>query len=272
VTKFRSRIAILVGVLVLGLGAFAIAEQIEGTDEPDTIEGTEEADQITGERGDDTINGLGGDDTIHGGQDSVSRSRLGGDGNDKIDGGDGNDTLNGGGERDIVKGGEGNDKVFGAGCQIGSEEEPELLGRICDNVGRDKLIGGPGDDDLRANECSDSPDCQEATNISLGTHMAGGSGNDQFLGAERRDRVRGGADDDNAQGFLGSDPMRGGPGNDTLDGGDGRDRLVGGRGNDTIEARDGKRDRVNCGKGRKDRAFVDSKDRVSGCEDVVGVG
>jgi Ca2+-binding RTX toxin-like protein len=264
----RRPITVLAGILVLGLGAYAIADQIEGTDEPDTINGTEGPDQITGERADDTIKGLGGDDTIHGGTDSIDRDRLGGDGNDKIDGGGGNDTLNGGGERDIVNGGEGNDKVFGAGCQFGEED---ALGRICDNVGRDKLIGGPGDDDLRANRCSDRPDCQEATNISLGTHMAGGPGNDRFLGAERRDRVRGGADDDRAQGFLGRDPMRGGPGNDTLDGGGGRDRLVGGRGKDTIEARDGKRDRVNCGRGR-DRAFVDSKDRVRGCEKRVGVG
>ena len=267
-SRFRSRIATLAGVLVLGLGAFAVAEQIEGTDDPDTINGTEEADQITGERGDDTINGLGGDDTIHGGTDSISRSRLGGDGDDKIDGGDGNDTVNGGGDNDIVNGGDGNDKVFGAGCEFGEEE---ALARICDNPGRDKLIGGLGDDDLRANECSNEADCQAATNISLRTHMKGGPGNDQFLGAERRDRVRGGGDDDTVQGFLGGDRIRGGPGNDTLDGGGGRDRLVGGRGNDEIEARDGKRDRIRCGRGR-DSVMVDSKDRLSGCEQVVGVG
>jgi Ca2+-binding RTX toxin-like protein len=232
----RSRIATLAGILVLGAGAFAVAEEIEGTDEPDTINGTAQADQIEGGRADDTINGLGGDDTLDGSGD-----------NDKIDGG------------------EGNDKVFGAGCEVGE------LGRICDNVGRDTLLGGLGDDDLRANECMNLPDCQEAANVSLGTRQRGGPGNDKMLGAEKRDVLRGGGDNDNAQGFLGRDKLKGGPGDDRLDGGGGRDRVNGGSGKDRIEARDGKRDRVRCGKGR-DRVFIDSKDRVRGCERVVGVG
>ena len=109
----RRRIAALAGVLVLGLGAFAIAEEIEGTDEPDTIEGPEQADNITGEREDDTINGLGGDDTIHGGTDSIDRHRLLVDGNDKLDGGDGNDKLNGGRGRDLLIGGHGGDRLVG---------------------------------------------------------------------------------------------------------------------------------------------------------------
>ena len=142
------------------------------------------------------------------------------------------------------------------------------LGRICDNVGRDKLIGAPGDDDLRANECIGPTDCQEATNISLGTRQRGGPGNDKLLGAERRDVLRGGRGNDSAQGFLGRDKVNGGPGDDTLDGGGGRDRVNGFGGNDQIEARDGKRDRIRCGKGR-DSAMVDSKDRVRGCEQVV---
>ena len=62
---------VLVGVVVLGVGAYAIADEIEGTDEPDTINGTEKADTITGERADDKINGIGGDDKINGGQDSI---------------------------------------------------------------------------------------------------------------------------------------------------------------------------------------------------------
>jgi Ca2+-binding RTX toxin-like protein len=137
-------------------------------------------------------------------------------------------------------------------------------------VGRDTLIGGPGDDDLRANECMELPDCQEATNLSLGTRMKGGPDNDRLLGAEKRDVMRGGGGDDDAQGFLGRDKLIGGAGNDTLDGGGGRDRVKGRRGRDKIEARDGKRDRILCGKGR-DQAFVDSKDRVRGCEQVVRV-
>ncbi len=235
----RARIATLIGVLVLGLGGLAIADEFEGTDDGDTLNGTEQADQMEGGRGDDTLNGLGGDDTI-----------------------------DGGGDNDTLDGGEGNDKVFGAGCEFGSEEG---LGRICDNVGRDKLRGGPGDDDLRANECMDQPDCQDATNISLGTRMRGDDGNDLLLGAERRDVLRAGPGNDKASGFLGRDRIRGGAGNDRLDGGAGRDVVRGGPGKDRIEARDGKRDRVNCGRGR-DRAKVDSKDRVIDCERVVGAG
>ena len=87
----------------------------------------------------------------------------GGRGEDKINGLGGDDTLDGNGDNDVIKGGDGNDKLFGAGCEVGE------LGRICDNVGRDRLHGRAGDDDLRANECMELPDCQEATNISLGT-------------------------------------------------------------------------------------------------------
>ena len=83
--------------------------------------------------------------------------------------------------------------------------------------------------------------------------------------------LRGGRGNDSAQGFLGRDKVNGGPGDDTLDGGGGRDRVNGFGGSDQIEARDGKRDRIRCGKGR-DSAKVDSKDRVRGCEQVVGVG
>jgi Ca2+-binding RTX toxin-like protein len=61
--------------------------------------------------------------------------------------------------------------------------------------------------------------------------------------------------------------LRGLAGNDLLDGGRGADRLDGGSGNDTLAARDGTRDTVACGPGR-DKATVDSLDRVSGCETV----
>ena len=241
----------LAGVLVLGLGAFAIAEEIEGDDEPNTINGTAQADEITGGRNDDKINGLGGDDT-----------------------------LNGNGDNDRIDGGDGNDKVFGSDCELGE------LGRLCDNVGRDVLFGGPGDDDLRANKCMKSPDCQTATNISLGTRQRGGPGKDSLLGAEAHDVLWGNEDDDTAKSFLGKDSLIGGKGNDKLDGGaaadriwgqDGNDRLTGGPGPDRLSggadqdwffAVDRKRDRILCGTGR-DRVTADKRDRVSrNCERV----
>jgi hypothetical protein len=58
------------------------------------------------------------------------------------------------------------------------------------------------------------------------------------------------------QGLRGPDKIRGGNDND---------KQYGGRGNDVIYAEGGFRDLVNCGKG-KDTAYVDSKDRVVGCE------
>ena len=57
-------------------------------------------------------------------------------------------------------------------------------------------------------------------------------------------------------GYAGSDKIRGG--ND-------KDKQYGGRGNDTIYTEGGFRDLVDCGKGT-DTAYVDSKDRVVGCE------
>ena len=45
-------------------------------------------------------------------------------------------------------------------------------------------------------------------------------------------------------------------------------RYNGGTGNDTINALNGKRETVDCGPGRKDRATVDKRDRVKSCERV----
>ena len=70
---------------------------------------------------------------------------------------------------------------------------------------------------------------------------------------------------------AGNDRLYGGGGNDTLDGGRGRNSYSGGRGNDTIRARNAKRETVNCGRGKRDRATVDRNDRVRGCERVKRV-
>ena len=53
-----------------------------------------------------------------------------------------------------------------------------------------------------------------------------------------------------------------------LNGGKGIDTLKGGPGNDTIKAADGKKDKVDCGPGKKDTAVVDQKDSVKNCEIV----
>ena len=54
-------------------------------------------------------------------------------------------------------------------------------------------------------------------------------------------------------------------GPDKIRGGDDNDQQYGGRGNDTIYSEGGFRDLVSGGRGT-DTCYVDSKDRVKGCE------
>ena len=97
----------------------------------------------------------------------------------------------------------------------------------------------------------------------------GGSGNDSIDGGAGNDQQSGGSGNDLLKGGTGFDVMSGGPGNDRLIGGSGGDVISGGAGNDTIDARDHRRDEVNCGAGKHDRARVDKVDRVRGCEVVT---
>ena len=97
-------------------------------------------------------------------------------------------------------------------------------------------------------------------------HRAGG----RRLPLRRRGQrqAHGGAGKDKLSGGAGKDKLSGGPGKDKLTGGNGKDKLNGGPGNDTINARDNRRETVNCGSGKKDRATVDRIDRVVRCEKV----
>jgi Ca2+-binding RTX toxin-like protein len=92
-----------------------------------------------------------------------------------------------------------------------------------------------------------------------GEYLAGGGHDDVIFGLGGNDTLLGGAGDDR---------IYGGSGNDVITGGIGADRLYGGPGSDTIYAADGERDFVYCGPG-KDRAVVDSVDKVANCEVVV---
>ena len=112
--------------------------------------------------------------------------------------------------------------------------------------GNDRLRGGLGNDTQEGGSGDDSID--------------GGAGNDQQSGGSGNDFLKGG---------TGFDVMSGGRGNDRLIGGSGGDVISGGDGNDKIDARDKRRDDVNCGPGKHDRARVDKVDRVRGCEVVT---
>ena len=83
------------------------------------------------------------------------------------------------------------------------------------------------------------------------------------------DRLFGGDGNDKLFGDGGNDSLDGGNGNDLLNGGRGTDAYSGGPGNDTINSADGVKETVNCGKGTGDKATVDKKDTVKGCEQVT---
>lgn len=99
--------------------------------------------------------------------------------------------------------------------------------------------------------------------------LIGGGTGESIRGLRGADRISGAAGVDCLDGGPGRDRAAGGPGDDLITGGRGRDRLSGGGGNDRIDARDGHGgDRVNCGGGGRDIAYVDRGDRTRNCETV----
>ena len=124
-------------------------------------------------------------------------------------------------------------------------------------------------------------------------NIVGSTGSDILFGTNKADRIRGdaGADllfgkgqADQLFGDAGNDTILGGGGPDILDGGPNDDtiydddsiagdRLRGREGNDTLFSIDGRADRVNCGAGSGDTAYVDrGTDIVRGCETVIRRG
>jgi predicted acyl esterase len=97
--------------------------------------------------------------------------------------------------------------------------------------------------------------------------LEGTAGGDRIRAGRGNDRVRGLDGDDCVKGGGGDDRLKGNRGDDVVSGGSGGDRLGGGAGRDKLRARGGGRDIVRCGKG-KDKAVVDPRDDVRGCEKV----
>jgi Ca2+-binding RTX toxin-like protein len=114
--------------------------------------------------------------------------------------------------------------------------------------------------------------------VALAKEVTGTGGSDDLEGTNRADKIWGlkGPDyiageggGDHLYGGRGKDEVRGADGHDYVAGGHGHDQLYGGRKNDWLKAVDGERDRVNCGYGHDDKAYVDEIDRVNkNCEDV----
>lgn len=169
-----------------------------------------------------------------------------------VTGGDGNDVLTVSfGEAD---GGDGDDVLVVAnGAADGEAGDDVVIGQ--------QGVGGSGDDRL-----------------TVGSGL-GNAGNDDLSCFPHRSSgcyLDGGAGDDVLTGDTGRDRLFGRSGRDLVRGGAGLDVLVGGAGADTLRARENRtagerprRDRVDCGAGRRDRATVDRRDDVRRCERVI---
>jgi RTX calcium-binding nonapeptide repeat (4 copies)/WD40-like Beta Propeller Repeat len=132
------------------------------------IRGTSGSDVLTGSPNRDIITGFAGDDEL-----------LGADGEDRLIGGPGDDTLLGGNLADRLEGGYGADLLIGGNFQQDPAIEID-----------DRLIGGPGPDDLRGGPGSDS--------------LTGGTGNDVLRGGTGEDSLYGGPGNDRI--FASGDP------------------------------------------------------------------
>lgn len=132
---------------------------------------------------------------------------------------------------------------------------------ICGLLGDDTLNGLAGNDILWGDACG-----AKAKTIAVAAATAGG--NDTLNGGSGNDKLYGAGGNDTLNGGQGNDRLYGGAGNDKLTGGAGTNTYNGGAGDDTINARNHKKETVNCGPGKKDRAAVDKADRVKGCEKV----
>jgi ELWxxDGT repeat protein len=132
---------------------------------------------------------------------------------------------------------------------------------ICGLAGDDRLNGLAGNDTLWGDACGAKakPVTSAASGSGGNDTLNGGAGNDHLYGAGGNDVLNGG---------KGNDKLVGGSGNDKLTGGPGTNAYSGGAGSDTINARNGKRETVDCGPGKKDKATVDRRDKVKGCEKV----
>ena len=151
--------------------------------------------------------------------------------------------------------------------------------KICGLLGNDVINGVAGNDTLYGDACDKKAKLIVGAQIPTDGNdkLNGGDGNDALYGAGGKDTLKGGKGKDKLFGGDGNDTLSGEDGKDTLDGGKGNDKLTGGKdvnsykggaGDDTVSARNKKKDTIDCGAGKKDKATVDRIDKVKGCETV----
>jgi Ca2+-binding RTX toxin-like protein len=139
-----------------------------------------------------------------------------------------------------------------------SAQPPSPLPGRCANA----QTGSSADDLLQGGAAGD-----RLTGRGGGDAVLGAAGDDCLGGGPGDDFLSGGAGNDNVRGDAGSDILSGGPGADVISTGSGSNLVNGGTGADRIVAANRVRETIRCGGGR-DRATVDRRDRVKGCERV----
>lgn len=217
--------------------------------------GGREADFIPGLSGADTLRGGAGDDTLGG---------FGGGAFDPT-----GDTPNGNSGSDFIEGGDGDDLLIAYYSAPFSEAVSVFMdgGKGYDEARIDvsRFAGGitVANGTVQANGTAGAGNYVVVTTGVEEYSIAGGGGNDVFLGRDGRETFFGGSGDDSLSGLGGDDQLGGGFGQDTLLGGNGNDTLSGENGEDAIDGGSG--DDLLSGDAGDDRFTISSgQDRIFG--------
>jgi Ca2+-binding RTX toxin-like protein len=240
-----------------------------------TLDGGPGDDKLTGGAGDDVLLGGDGTDDLQG---KAGRDRLDGGTGDDLLHPDGYEDAS----ADVVDGGPGFDTVDGdyssrftdvdppvaitlaGGADDGRPGEGDDLAnveKVALNVGG-TFVGSAGPDEFKLSQ------------VGTASELVGGAGDDRLRAGDGPDRVDGGPGNDSLDAGFGDDVIVGGPGRDTISA-----DLAGGDcgplwckypyGNDTIDALDGEVDSITCGAGQ-DAVKADAADVVApDCETVT---